>query len=171
MNLYVGCINGVGKTTLAEKNDMFVDLDSICPYKLITLNKKDILLQNILNFNNKIILFNTKIQQEEYYQQKYCFILNIKNIVKDLKARIIRREIKSFLQDEKRNKEEIFSFLKGIDFKIYKYIKFVDNLKKVNKITITSIDELNNLEVILLSKFEELKNAENGRYNRSNKKR
>ena len=56
MNLYVGCINGVGKTTLAEKNDIFVDLDYICPYKAIILNKKNILLQNILNLNNKIIL-------------------------------------------------------------------------------------------------------------------
>ena len=40
MNLYVGCINGVGKTTLAEKNDIFMDLDYICPYKAIILNKK-----------------------------------------------------------------------------------------------------------------------------------
>ena len=60
--------------------------------------------------------------------------------------------------------------MKTIDFKISEYIKFVDNLKEENKITINRIEELNNLETILLSKFEELKNAENGRYNRSKEK-
>ena len=89
MNLYVGCINGVGKTTLAEKNDIFVDLDYICPYKAIILNKKNILLQNILNLNNKIILFNIKIDQEKnrfpVEQQKNYFFLNIKNIAKKKK--------------------------------------------------------------------------------------
>ena len=173
MNLYVGCINGVGKTTPAEKNDIFVDLDYICPYKAIILNKKNILLQNILNLNNKIILFNIKIDQEKnrfpVEQQKNYFFLNIKNIAKDLKTRIKKRETRNSLLNGLK-KEEINCFLKTIDFKNSEYIKFVDNLKEENKITINRIEELNNLETILLSKFEELKNAENGRYNRSKEK-
>lgn len=169
MNLYVGCINGVGKTTLAEKNDIFVDLDFICPYKIITLNKKKVLLQNILNLNNKIILFNAKIQREKNYQQKNYIFLNIKNIAKDLKTRIKKREIKRSILNSLK-KEEISFYFKEIDFKIDKYIELVDGLKKENKIIINSIDELNNLENILLSKFEELKNAENGRHSRSKKR-
>ena len=108
MNLYVGCINGVGKTTIAEKNDIFVDLDFICPYKIITLNKKKVLLQNILNLNNKIILFNAKIQREKNYQQKNYIFLNIKNIAKDLKTRIKKREIKRSILNSLK-KEEILT--------------------------------------------------------------
>lgn len=176
MNLYVGCMEGIGKTTLAKKNDMFVDLDAaIGPYEIIILNKKKEFVENLLNINinNKIILFNTKpiyiIKPKEIKHieiSKNYFILNIENIAEYLKTRIKKREIlKNSFKELK--KEEINCLFKEIDSGVTEYIKFVNDLNTKNKIIINSIDELNNLENILLSKFEELKNAENGRRSRS----
>ena len=176
MNLYVGCTQGIGKTTLAKKNDMFVDLDgAISLYRTIILDKKKEFVENLLNIDNKIILFNVKpkffIKKRSDFMfndeikhietAKNYFFLNVENIAEDLKARIKKRElaINSF---NGLKKEEINHFFKKIDFYTIEYIKFINNLNTKNKITINSIDELNNLENILLSKFEELKNAENG---------
>lgn len=172
MNLYVGCTSGIGKSTIAKRNDIFVDLDGLCPCESIILNKKKEFAENLLNINHKIILFNvrpkykkTKFMFDETKQYsetaKNYFFLNVENIAEDLKARIKKRELMNHSFNGLK-KEEINHLLFKIDYNVTKYIKFVNSLNTENKITINSIDELNNLENILLSKFEELKNAENG---------
>lgn len=178
MNLYVECTSGIGKSTLAEKNDMFVDFGDIIPYRVIILDKKKEFVENLLNIDNKIILFNTRLKfnkkskfmfdETKRYSEiakietaKNYFFLNVENIAEDLKVRIKKRELKNHSFNGLK-KEEINHLLFKIDSNVIKYIKFVNSLNTENKITINSIDELNNLENILLSKFEELKNAENG---------
>ena len=72
MNLYVGCTSGIGKSTLAKKNDIFVDFDCTIPYRGIILDKKKEFVENLLSINNKIILFNVKPK----YKKRSDFMFN-----------------------------------------------------------------------------------------------
>lgn len=150
MNLIVIGCPGIGKTTIASNNNLFIDL------------KKAEVERILKNYENKIILMNfigleplkSIIDKNNY---KILFLDINKEMAPFLKKRLIKRELKKNICCQK-----ILNEINAID----KFLSLVCKDKEVIIKKINNEKELNNLENILLEEYNKL-NVKNGRYNRS----
>ena len=137
--IVIGC-SGIGKTTIANKNNLFLDTEMI--------DKKI----NIETIKNKIILFNYKKQPENIKIEETYFI-DVSKIYDILLKRIKKRQIK---KDYKRKTiKEIYEEIDNNYIpSILDYLNYLNNLDSQELIIkINNEEELNNLENILLNIF------------------
>lgn len=144
--IIIGC-SGIGKTTIANKNNIFLDAE--------ILDKK----LNTEIINNKIILFNYK-KQPEYIKLEDAYFIDINKIYYILLKRIKKREIKKLYKNK--TIKEIYKEIDNYIFSILDYLDYLDYLNRNNYnskkiIKINNEEELNNLENILLNIFYKIK--------------
>lgn len=155
MTLIVVCFLSIGKSTLAKKNNLFIDLDGVFPDEKIIIDKKEHFLLSTEEIKDKILLINKRKTFFENLNNDYRVVyLDIEKI----SSLLLKRAVRKFLKRKKANKEKIISFLEETKFEMNLYIK---QKKDFNNIIELNYNNINNLEEILINYYKEINNVKN----------
>lgn len=155
MTLIVVCFLSIGKSTLAKKNNLFIDLDGVFPDEKIIIDKKEHFLLSTEEIKDKILLINKRKTFFENLNNDYKVVyLDIEKI----SSLLLKRAVRKFLKRKKANKEKIISFLEETKFEMNLYIK---QKKDFDNIIELNYNNINNLEEILINYYKEINNVKN----------
>jgi hypothetical protein len=155
LTLIVVCFLSIGKSTLAKKNNLFIDLDGVFPDEKIIIDKKEHFLLSTEEIKDKILLINKRKTFFENLNNDYRVVyLDIEKI----SSLLLKRAVRKFLKRKKANKEKIISFLEETKFEMNLYIK---QKKDFNNIIELNYNNINNLEEILINYYKEINNVKN----------
>jgi len=147
ITVVVGC-PGIGKSTFAKENNLFVDLGTLSLTDTFIINKKKQKIFDIKKFDNKIVLQNTIDRDIENIKDCNIVLLNYINVIDILIKRI------NFRTKTKKNSKFIFLLKnsKKLFISNYKSNYFIFNKINKDKIII-NIDKNNidNLKNMLMS--------------------